>query len=103
MSNSKDKVAFNIILPQNPQFFVPVNKKTEFHQQTTLVCRRRPMGCSVAENGKGAKNELWNHIVPAIQTLYTYIQKKTAQEVIRRWGTKSMTKALAKAKFQNKV
>ena len=59
MSNSKNKITFNIILPQNPQFF-----------------RRRPMGCSVAENGKGAKNELWNHIVPAIQTLYTYIHTK---------------------------
>ena len=37
MSNSKDKVAFNIILPQNPQFFVPVNKKTEFHQQNASL------------------------------------------------------------------
>ena len=61
------------------------------------------MGCSVAENGKGAKNELWNHIVPAIQTLYTYIQKKTTQEVSRRWSTKSMTEAPAKARFCNKI
>ena len=63
--------------------------------------QKKTYGLLSGENGKGAKNELWNHIVPAIQTLYTYIhiQKKTAQEVIRRWGTESMTKALAKAKF----